>query len=409
MSRDFWSIYQNRLNQNGTNQKDRLITNAQRTIINQFSNSPSYQIITINGTSQEVQITDENSLYKNPNKKRLLCKPDENINTGDLVVWDSENWLCTDVDDLKIYKRGIIEKCNNSLKYLDSTGDIVTIQCIVTDRILMNAKENDYYILPDNEIWVVVDSNSDATSIITEQRFILNGNAFKVKSIPDNVTKPGLIVLKMCSDAINENDYVTGSICDYYNNLHVYSVSILNGNSVQMTLNSSLQLELECKDNDTVVTNPTVNYSLVTGSTSFISISTSGLVSGALIGSGSIIVNYASSTDNININIVTAATATYTYALLANIEPSNEIKYNQTKSYVAHKYYSTGTDVTGSQFTFAVTLNTGASSSNYLLTSSDTIANLKCLEYPYSISLIATDQADVTQSITQVISLKGLI
>jgi hypothetical protein len=409
MSRDFWSTYKNRLNQSGSNQKDRLVTNTQRVITDKFSNSPSVETVTINGVSQEVRITDENSLFKNPNKKRLLCKPDENINPGDLVVWDSENWLCTDVDDLEVYIRGIIEKCNNYLKYLDSTGDVVSISCIVTDRILMDAKENDYYILPDNKIWVIVDSNSDSTPIEVFQRFLLSGTAYKIEGV-DNLTKPGLIVFKMCLDTIVQDDNEVLGIANYYSNLHTYSISILNGIDADITLGNSLQLELECKDNDTVVVSPVVTYSLITGSTGQITISSGGLISAIALGSGSVKAIYNSSVDTIGIDIVAGVVNNFTYALLANYEPSNEVKFNQTKIFTAHKYYSTGTEVTGSVFDFSVTLNTGSSSNNYLLTtSSDTTCTLKTLEYPFTVTLVASDDAIPANTVAKVISLKGLI
>jgi hypothetical protein len=452
MTADPWEVYQRRINQNGSTQKDRFITNTQRTIIDKFSNTS--ELVTINGTSQEVQIIDENSLFKNPNKKRLLCKPDETISVGDLVVYDSENWLCTDTDDIEIYIRGIIEKCNSNLKYLDSTetatstwdeddildettifdesytynegadatillsdllgvaesASIIVAPCIITDKILLDAKENKYYILPDNKIWVIVGTGTDTTSITVGQRFLLGGNAYKIEAI-DNITKPGLITFKMCFDNVIEDDSQTLGIANYTSRLHSYVVTILNGADADIQVGNTLQLELECTDNDVVVTSPTVTYSLVTGSTGYISVGITGLVSGIATGSGSVVATYSNATDSININVVASAvTASYVYSLVGNIQPDNEVKYNQTKTYTANKYYSTGTVVTGSVFTFSTILSTGASSSNYLLTtSSDNTTTLKCLQYPYSISLVATDLADATQNITQVISLKGLI
>ncbi len=404
-----WDVYQRRLNKSGTSQKNRIIANAQRTITDSFSNSPSYELVTVNGVSQDVQITEDNILRTDSNKKRIICKPDETISNGDLVVWDSENWLCTDTDDNGIHARGIIEKCNNSLVYLDSTGETVTVNCIITDRILMNQKENDYYILPDNKIWVIVDSNDETTVITEDQRFILNGNAYKVESI-DNVTKSGLVIFKMKTDAIIEDDSVALGIANYTSKSHSYSIVILNGSDAEITLNESLQLQLECTDNSEVVVDPTITYSLTTGSTGVISVSASGVILGSLIGSGNVVATYNSATDSIDIDIVTAALVSYSYDLVANIQPENEVKYGQTKSFTAYKYYNTGTVVTGSVFEFTVNLGTGASSSNYLLTtSSDVSVSLKCLQYPYSISLVATDQDILANTVTQVISLKGLV
>jgi hypothetical protein len=411
MSRSVWDIYQRRLNKNGTTQRDRTIINAQRLIAKDFSDSPSYKSVTINGIDRDVQIIEEHALRSDSNKKRILCKPDESISIGDLVVWNTISWLCTDTEDnIAFYERGVIEKCNNNLKYIDSAGGLITIPCVVTDRILMGQTENDYYILPDNKIMVMVADDEDSEEIVVDKRFLLNDNAYKVESI-DNITKPGLNILKMSFDAITQNDNKDLGVADYYSNLVSYSINILNGDEANVALGESILLELECKDNDSVITSPDVTFTLEEGSTGYISVDSSGLVSADAIGSGSIIATYNSSTDSININVVTSTTSTYVYSLVGDIQPQNEIKYNQQKEFTAYKRYATGTVVTGAIFEFSVTLSgTGDSSSNYLLTTStDNSAILKCLQYPYSISLVATDQDDITQSVTQVISLKGLI
>ena len=408
MSKDHWQTYRNRLNKNGLNQKDRIIANTQRTIIDQFSNSPSYYEVTVNGISQDVQIIEDSASRKDSEKKRIICKPNDDLNIGDAIVWDSNDWLCTDIDDVQIYIRGIIERCNNNLIYLDSDGEIITVPCVITNKILMNQKENDYYILPDNKIMVMVADNDDSKEITVDSRFLLGSNAFKVESI-DNITKPGIITLKMHFDSITQNDNKDLGIANYYSNLQTYTIKILNGDEVDITLGESLQLVLECTENDVVVIDPYVEYSLSTGSTGYISVDASGVISADALGSGSVIAYYKDVTDYIDIDVVAGVVENYIYDIVGSIQPENEIKYNQTKTYTAYKYYNTGTEVTGS-FEFTVTLGTGASSSNYLLTTStDDSVTLKCLQYPYTISLVAVDQDDITQSVTQVISLKGLI
>jgi hypothetical protein len=404
MSRSAWDVYQRRLNKNGTTQRDRTIINAQRLIAKDFSDSPSYKSVTINGIDRDVQIIEEHALRSDSNKKRILCKPDESISIGDLVVWDTVSWLCTDTEDnIAFYERGVIEKCNNNLKYIDSAGELVTIPFVITDRISMGQKENDYYILPDNKIMVMVADDGDSEEIVVDKRFLLNSNAFKVESI-DNITKPGINIYRMVFDAIVEDDDKVLGIANHTSRSHTYAISILNGDSVEITLFDSLQLEAECTDNNEIVSSPEVTYSLVTGSTGIISVSTGGLVTADVLGSGNIIATYNESTNSINIDVVADIVENFTYMLVANYEPSNEIKYNQTKIFNAYKYNSSGDLVTG-VFEFVVS---GTTSTFLLSTSTDDSATLKCLEYPYEISLVATDQ-DTANTIAKVISLKGLI
>ena len=403
MVKNSWTSYQNRLNRSGATQKDRLIYNAQRVIEDQFTNSPSYHSVTVNGITQDVQI------IKDSNKKRLLCKPGDTIGMGNLVVWDSVNWLCVDTDTDGLYQRGVIQKCDGYLKYLDSAGELVEVPCVINDRILMNVEENRYYLLPENQLWVIVGDDDESSAISVDQRFLLGSNAYKVVAV-DNITRPGIITFKMHTDSITQNDNKNLGIADYYSNLRTYEIVILNGDSVEITLNNTLQLETECTNNSVLVTAPTIIYSLVTGATGVIGISASGVVSADALGSGSIIATYNEATDLINVDVVAGVVENFTYSLLANIEPSGELKYNQTKTYSATKRYSTGTEVTGSTFEFTVALSTGASTSNYLLTTSaDAECTLKCLQYPYSITLIATDQDIPANNVARVISLKGLV
>jgi len=215
----------------------------------------------------------------------------------------------------------------------------------------------------------------------------------------------------MCFDAVISDDNLTLGIANYTSRSHSYNLVILNGSEINLTLSSNVQLDVQVTDNDEVVTSPSLVYSLITGSTSYLTVSTSGLVNGLVLGTGSVKASYnTSTTDSILVHIVTAATSSFVYSISADIQPSNEVKYQQSKIYQAHKKYFTGTDVTGTVFNFSVNLGTGSSTGNFTLaTSSDTECTILALQYPYNITLVATDQADVTQSVSQVISLKGLI
>src|SRR5574344_171165 len=101
----------------------------QRNISLGFDDTVDFHTITKNGASQDLVIVHLSNYFgtNNKYKKSIKSRPNESFNVGDLIVWDDNNWIITEVDsDNQIYTKGTIEQCNYILRFQDSTGTIIS-------------------------------------------------------------------------------------------------------------------------------------------------------------------------------------------------------------------------------------------------------------------------------------------
>lgn len=409
----YWDRYQNRITTDGSTYKDRIVNKMKRIITNDISYSPSYFEVYINGSSSPIDAWIIDPYFYGLNStsdigKRIAVSPGNSLNIGDEILWGSDIWLCLKKENANgIYDRGIIQRCNFNMKYLDGTGDIISIPCILTNKVLLDLKENRYLFLPDNQVMVIVKNDSDSNIITIDKRFIFNDNAFKVIGI-DNFSNEGVIYFKMESSALSDDDNLTLDIANYTSSFHTYTISILEGSAVSLATAQTLQINVECTDNGSIVTSPTVSYGLVTGSTGKISVSTSGLVTGIATGTGNILAVYENVSDTIEITVGIAPVNNYSYKIIGNIQPDDEIKYNQTKTYTATKYLNGVLDG-AAIFTFSIVAGSTPSTAYTLTVTGNTTCTLKCNTYGYDIILRISDNAIPANITNKTITLKSLL
>jgi hypothetical protein len=121
----WWDEYQIR---RGTSRRDSLADTNKNLINREFENATTYEEVYINNSHEKtgVRIVEENSLQKNPNRKRMLMQPSDIITVGSTVLWNDNYWLVTDLDtDYFVYYVGIIEKCNNTFTIKTGATDTV--------------------------------------------------------------------------------------------------------------------------------------------------------------------------------------------------------------------------------------------------------------------------------------------
>jgi hypothetical protein len=140
-----WDLYNDRLEINGSTARERNISKIKDTISSKIIGSPSYQSVTINVTSKNLIIGELSSTTKDLTKKQILSLPDESFNLGDLIVWDSNNWLVTNCDfDETIQCKGIIEQCNYTLKFQNTLGTILSYPVIFESKTSPTLNEGQY-------------------------------------------------------------------------------------------------------------------------------------------------------------------------------------------------------------------------------------------------------------------------
>jgi len=99
-------------------------------ILNGFEDTIDFYPVTINGENQDlliIHLSEGKSVSTNLLDKRIKSRPDETFNMGDIVVWENNNWLITEVDsDRQLYTKGIMVQCNYIIKFQDSDGNILS-------------------------------------------------------------------------------------------------------------------------------------------------------------------------------------------------------------------------------------------------------------------------------------------
>lgn len=408
-----FDLYRSRMSAYGSTIKEGRTKAIIAGINSTFEDSPSYHEIKINDIDRGVQILDENAITKNPNKKRVLCKPDEDINTGDDILWNSQYWLCTNVDsDKEIYAKGIIERCNNTLKWQTSTGEIKEYPCIITDKTSVYSDglyTNKFITLGDDQILVTIQNNSDIIQLEVDKRFIFNhskNDIYKLSKI-QSLVQEGILYLTMTKDQYSANDRLDLNLADYVEK--TYTIEILNGAEQTVKYGETLQLNIRVESDGVLVT-PTPNLLFETSDGTVCTVDEDGLVL-ATNDSGSATVTVKLASDNnvyatINIKVSPSSVVNYNYTLTGNVQPDNQILYNQTKTFTAVKYDNLD-NIVPTQFLFSVVGDTPIDKYQIIVIN-DTQCSIKCKGYIYTITLRAMD-LDNNQYIDKQITLKSLM
>ena len=313
----WWTDYQAR---RGQDRKTLFTDNMKNLVSTEFENSTSYELVKISGVDRKTRIVEESSIIKNPNRKRLLCFPDETISIGEIVEFDNSNWICVNGDTTsKISDVGIIERCNNNvLKFYDSSSTLHFIPCIISKGSI-SLDEQKIISTLDSEIAIQISNTSITRQIEMNDVFKIGLRNYSVTDIND-ITVNGLLLIKM---VYSEVEQVIPT--------HNYSIDILNGISASITQNETLQLNVSITDNSIEIS-PTPIISYVSSDESVCTVDSSGLVTAINSeGNCTIIVTYQNVSDSIELLVVTEIQHNYT----VNIVPSGILKVGQTITAVA--------------------------------------------------------------------------
>jgi len=309
------------------------------TISTEFKNSTSYNLVKINNVDRDVRIVEESSIIKNPNKKRLLCYPDENISIGDIVLWDSENWICTETDTTsQVSDVGIISKSNNTLTiYKNNTS--YQIPCIISKSLSLNTEDNQYIKTVDNELFLTVSSTTLTQQIKVNDIYEIGIYNYYISSVADDISNPGLLIFKMKYSEVEQEE-------------HVYTIEILNGETIDLQQGTILQLNINIYDNQILVF-PLPSLIFTSNNELIANVDENGLVTVYnVIDNCNITVSLASDSSiskGININVIEAPQDNITYELLGSVD----IIKGYSQIYTAKKYLN-GILVEGVEFTFSI-------------------------------------------------------
>jgi len=319
------------------------------------------------------------------------------LKRGDYITWDKEKWLIiSEIAHKRFsYYKGIIQKCNYVVKF-NLKGIIKEIPCILDSRYF-DVETGKYFPMSTGKIILIMPYNRE---IPINQRFIKMGNAFKV--ISSDFTQNGLSIFTCDSDLITPEDDLINEVADA--SKYIFTISITNGETANVVVNGTLQLNVELKLNGEVVTDKKIVFN--TSDSDIAIVDGQGLVTG--INEGTCLVSaFMEEMPNIRTSIKITVQETiqdsFTYELLGDAE----IKKGYTKIYKANKY-NNGILVDDAHFDFTIIPGTTPASAYTLEVISDTECSITCNASLYNIVLKATDGADSTHYVEKAILLRAV-
>ena len=183
-------------------------------------------------------------------------------------------------EDMDGYDVCYTQRCNNILQFYSSTSTLHSIPCIISKGSI-SLDEQKIISTLDSEIAVQISNTSITRQIGMNNVFKIGIRSWKVTNI-DDITVNGLLLIKM---QYSEVEQIFPS----------YSLTILNGDSIQADINTPVQLSIQVKDRETIITSPLLTF---TSSNNLIAtVSSTGLVS--FLSVGNIMISCKLQSDNL--------------------------------------------------------------------------------------------------------------
>ncbi len=322
--------------------------------------------------------------FKNNNKPPVI---------GDMYKIDNDYWICVDKKNLKYPTIScIIQRCNNTIT-LVKNNITYNIPCCVEGSVQLyrlRLEENKYLSNVDDNIIIRVPNNSTTILMNVNDVYKIGKWNYKLTNISD-VVEPGLLILKF-EIVFDEQELPT------------YTISILNGESLQIAQSQSLTLNVGVYEDGELLTTPPP-YSFVSSDETIATVNNSGVITFLSTGNVNITVNLDSNTeiqDTIAIEVIEVETDNITYKIIGEDEIINEY----SEHYTVQKL-NNGSVVSG-EFTFSVVGGT-ATSNDYTLSIIDgNNVNITAKNKNVSIILRAIDSSDITKYIDKTIKFVSL-
>lgn len=219
----YFDDYKLRLQNYGVSSGEAMRNSTINLINNAFADSPFYASININSIPTDVRIIPNSSAKQNRdnNIKILLFRPNVNFNKGSYVVIGADTWIITDNNNDTLYPKSVIGLCNNTLKWIDENNVIKQYPCIINSQSNMSTFDLDegdkVNVLPQGEMRVHVQYNSETKLIKNGTRLLFSGDPFRVSGydkISHVYNNAGLLVLFVKVDILDNKDDLLTNIAN---------------------------------------------------------------------------------------------------------------------------------------------------------------------------------------------------
>lgn len=191
--------YSQRVNSHATNLRERYELDTESFILDNFDDSPTYREIDV--YRDEVSIgrfgVRVNMIERMGNIRNLLLKPNEDLNVGNMTMFEERTWLI--FDKFGHRSSGVkvtAMRTNYNLKWIDRNGILHAKRCYASSSDIgskskqsrANIEYNKYDVrLPFGQLYIFVEVTEDTKGIDLNQRFIINNIAYEVIGV-DNTT-----------------------------------------------------------------------------------------------------------------------------------------------------------------------------------------------------------------------------
>ena len=207
--------------------------------VRRYYSAEGFSTIIDDITTQVIVQSHSNPLNEGKYDKKIHMPIETVVNTGSIVEWEGSKWIIiSNIDNLQAYKTASMIKSNNTIQFYDSTSTLHTIHCIIS-KGLISLDEQKIISTLDSEVAVQI-SNTDITrQIPMNYIFKIGMRNYTIVNI-DDIIIPGLLILKMVYSEVEQI-------------FPVYSVEILNGDSIQVNENDLLTINAQIKIDGVIV------------------------------------------------------------------------------------------------------------------------------------------------------------
>lgn len=153
---------------------------------------------------------------KNAGENKVLLRPNTDLNTGSVLMFDNDKWLVFEKYGSSTYPKLNIKKCNGNIAY-KFNNDIYTLSVFITNlnAIRFDTRYDNMNIgLAEGEVYIYAGLNDFSKTVVLNQRFLMQGQAYEVSGI-DNLSyaQNGVGVVKITSKITTLNtkdDFIFG-------------------------------------------------------------------------------------------------------------------------------------------------------------------------------------------------------
>lgn len=310
------------------NPRDRMIHDGTK-LYEMHLNGFDGKEVLVNGVPRRVIITEKFST------KEILRKIQDvhgHLKVGDVYHFSDTIWVLRKLDNENdVYDTGTLEFSPSSLLWLNEQGEVIELPFIFNSDNLSNfgLDEGRIITIANDRRVIAIPSTEESKLLKINQRFIFDNSGWRIISI--NRLNP-LIEVVLQSEEINPaTDNVELRIADYYGNVAAYEINVLSGNSLILSPNSPLQLQIEVRNRGIVIPSPTLSFT--SADESIVSVDENGLLTPISEGLTSITVQFKDIQTVINIEVVQEQAHNYAVEIVDDSSNPFVIYRGRTKGF----------------------------------------------------------------------------